>query len=104
MRITVDISLYPLDSDYIPPIKGFIRRLRAFDGLELVTNQPWLILLAVTITFILFVAVRGSVTVHYFKYFVGSHELDIPFLNKGNYDFEWLSGFYNGVGQISFLL
>jgi uncharacterized protein YqgV (UPF0045/DUF77 family) len=39
MRITVDISLYPLDSDYIPPIKGFIRRLRAFDGLELVTNQ-----------------------------------------------------------------
>ena len=74
------------------------------DLLELVTNKPWLILLAVTITFILFVAVRGSVTVHYFKYFVGPHELDIPFLNKGTYDFEWLSGFYNGVGQISSLI
>jgi len=39
MRITVDISLYPLNSDYIPPIKDFIRRLRTFEGLELVTNQ-----------------------------------------------------------------
>jgi len=39
MKITVDISLYPLDSDFLPPIKGFIRRLRQFDGLELVTNQ-----------------------------------------------------------------
>lgn len=74
------------------------------DLIELVTNKPWLILLATTITFILFVAVRGSVTVHYFKYFVGSHELDLPFLNKGTYDFNWLSSFYNGIGQISSLI
>ena len=39
MKITVDISLYPLDSDYLPSIKAFIRRLRGCDGLELVTNQ-----------------------------------------------------------------
>jgi uncharacterized protein YqgV (UPF0045/DUF77 family) len=39
MKITVDISLYPLDSNYLPPIKDFIRRLRTMDGLELVTNQ-----------------------------------------------------------------
>ena len=39
MIITVDISLYPLESDFLPPIKEFIRRLRTFDGLELVTNQ-----------------------------------------------------------------
>jgi uncharacterized protein YqgV (UPF0045/DUF77 family) len=39
MKITVDISLYPLDSDYLPAIKAFIRRLREFEGLELVTNQ-----------------------------------------------------------------
>ena len=39
MKITVDISLYPLDQDYIPPIKTFIRRLREFEGLEIVTNQ-----------------------------------------------------------------
>ena len=39
MKITVDISMYPLDADYIPPIKAFIRALRQFDALEIVTNQ-----------------------------------------------------------------
>jgi len=27
MRIVVDISLYPLDADYVPPIRDFIERL-----------------------------------------------------------------------------
>ncbi len=39
MNITVDISMYPLDHDYKPAIKAFIRRLRGFKGLTLVTNQ-----------------------------------------------------------------
>ncbi|MDP6435853.1 MAG: YkoF family thiamine/hydroxymethylpyrimidine-binding protein [Gammaproteobacteria bacterium] len=39
MKITVDISMYPLDADYKPAIKAFIRRLRGFAGLTLVTNQ-----------------------------------------------------------------
>jgi uncharacterized protein YqgV (UPF0045/DUF77 family) len=39
MKITVDISMYPLDSNYVPPIKQFIRALRAFEGLDIVTNQ-----------------------------------------------------------------
>ena len=39
MKITVDISMYPLDSDYKPPIKKFIRRLRTYPDLEIVTNQ-----------------------------------------------------------------
>lgn len=39
MKITVDISMYPLDADYKPAIKAFIKRLRTFDGLTLVTNQ-----------------------------------------------------------------
>ena len=39
MIITVDISMYPLDSDYKPSIKSFIRKLRRFGGLELMTNQ-----------------------------------------------------------------
>lgn len=50
---------------------------------DLVTNRPWLILLATTITFILFVALRGNVTAHYFKYYVGSQTLTLPsFLPK----------------------
>ena len=39
MNITADISMYPLDADYKPAIKDFIRRLRARPGLTLVTNQ-----------------------------------------------------------------
>ena len=39
MNITVDISMYPLANDYKPVIKAFIRHLREFGGLTLVTNQ-----------------------------------------------------------------
>lgn len=74
------------------------------DLYELVTNKPWLILLATTITFILFVAVRGSVTVHYFKYFVGEKELSLPFLGTGTHDFNELVSAYNTIGQISSLI
>jgi len=45
---------------------------------DLVTNGPWLIVLAATITFILSVALRSSVTAHYFKYYVGSQTLTLP--------------------------
>ncbi len=38
MRIAVDISLYPLDADYVPPIKDFIERLNRHEGLHVATN------------------------------------------------------------------
>jgi len=38
MRIAVEISLYPLDADYIPPIKDFIDRLNRYPDLRVVTN------------------------------------------------------------------
>ena len=38
MRIAVDISLYPLDADYVPPIRDFIERLNRHDGLQVTTN------------------------------------------------------------------
>lgn len=74
------------------------------DLYELVTNKPWLILLATTITFILFVAVRSSVTAHYFKYIIGERELTLPFLGTSLYSFETIVSAYNTVGQISSLL
>jgi len=39
MRIAVEISLYPLDADYIPPIKAFIARLNTHPELTVVTNS-----------------------------------------------------------------
>ncbi|MFZ1624518.1 MAG: YkoF family thiamine/hydroxymethylpyrimidine-binding protein [Gammaproteobacteria bacterium] len=39
MRITVELSLYPLQADFIGPISDFIRELRLEPGIEMVTNQ-----------------------------------------------------------------
>jgi uncharacterized protein YqgV (UPF0045/DUF77 family) len=41
MEIGVEISLYPLDADYIPPIQDFIDRLNAGAGkrFKVITNS-----------------------------------------------------------------
>jgi uncharacterized protein YqgV (UPF0045/DUF77 family) len=39
MDIAVEISLYPLDQDYIPKIQGFIDRLNRHRGLKITTNH-----------------------------------------------------------------
>lgn len=36
--LTVEISLYPLHEDYIPPIKSFIERLNSYADLYVVTS------------------------------------------------------------------
>ncbi len=38
MKVAVDISLYPLDADFIPPIKDVIQRLNEYDAIEVWTN------------------------------------------------------------------
>lgn len=38
MRVAVDISLYPFDADFIPPIKDVIERLNRHKDIEIVTN------------------------------------------------------------------
>jgi len=38
MQVAVDISLYPLNGHYVPPIKDFIVRLNAQPGITVVTN------------------------------------------------------------------
>jgi uncharacterized protein YqgV (UPF0045/DUF77 family) len=39
MRVAVDISLYPLDEDFVPPIQDVIMRLNSHDSIDVVTNQ-----------------------------------------------------------------
>ena len=38
MKVAVDLSLYPLDADFIPPIKDVIERINAHDDIEVWTN------------------------------------------------------------------
>lgn len=39
MDIGVEISLYPLNADYIPPIQDFIDRLNADKRFKVITNS-----------------------------------------------------------------
>ena len=39
MHVAVEMSLYPLTGDFIPPILDFIERLRSHPGLAVVTNS-----------------------------------------------------------------
>jgi uncharacterized protein YqgV (UPF0045/DUF77 family) len=39
VRITAEISLYPLRDDYLPKIEAFIRNVRRTPGLEIRINQ-----------------------------------------------------------------
>ncbi|MCH9696115.1 MAG: thiamine-binding protein [Gammaproteobacteria bacterium] len=39
MQVAVDISLYPLDADFIPPIKSVIERLESQSGIEVEKNR-----------------------------------------------------------------
>jgi glycoside/pentoside/hexuronide:cation symporter, GPH family len=72
---------------------------------DLVTNGPWIILLFTTITFILFVAVRSSVTTHYFKYYVGAQTIVVPISGaRKTLGFEWLVSVFNATGQFASLL
>ena len=38
MKVAVDISLYPLTEDFIPPIKDVIERLNGYPDVQVVTN------------------------------------------------------------------
>jgi uncharacterized protein YqgV (UPF0045/DUF77 family) len=38
MKISVELSLYPLCAQPIPPIQDFIDRLRTHEGLQVLTN------------------------------------------------------------------
>lgn len=38
MKISVEISYYPLNEEFIPPIQTFIDRLNAYENLRVKTN------------------------------------------------------------------
>ena len=38
MHISVELSCYPLNEDYIPPIKEFISKINQTEGVQAITN------------------------------------------------------------------
>ncbi len=66
-------------------------------------NIPWVVLFSVTILLILFVCIRLSITVHYFKYYIGTQQISF-FGTMHSFDFEWLASAFNVAGQAASLL
>ncbi len=68
----------------------------------LFANNAWLLLTATTLTWILFVGLRSSVSAHYFKYYIynGSPDTPLPFLGF-NFTLTGLLSAFNTVGQAS---
>jgi GPH family glycoside/pentoside/hexuronide:cation symporter len=66
----------------------------------LVQNNAWVLLLCTTLTWILFVALRSSVSTHYFKYYIyaGVPETPLPFLGW-TFTLDGLVSAFNTVGQ-----
>lgn len=67
----------------------------------LLANKAWLLLLATTLTFILFVAIRSSVSTHYYKYCVfGGDTSQTLALFGFDMSFEKLVSTFNTGGQL----
>ena len=71
----------------------------------LVTNKAWVLLLCTTLTWILFIALRSSVSAHYFKYYIydGEPEKVLSFMGM-NYSFTELVSDFNTYGQAASVL
>ena len=39
MQVSIDVSLYPLNEKFIPPIDDFISELQKYDNIEVQTNS-----------------------------------------------------------------
>ncbi len=60
------------------------QRTRLKDDLkDLTRNQPWLILAAVCVTTLIYVAIRSAVVMYYFKYYIGNEAAAGPFMVAG---------------------
>jgi len=70
---------------------------------DLMQNRPWMILVALTMAFVFFIAVRSTVTNHYLKYFMVAQaagiEVSLPFFGTQTWDFETLQKWYNTLDQ-----
>ena len=72
---------------------------------DLFTNHPWLILVATTVTWILFVATRSTITAHYIKYYVGAQTLQLWWDAAPRvYDYEYILSVFlplSSIGSIA---
>ena len=66
----------------------------------IITNRAWVLLTLTTLTWILFVGLRSSVSAHYFKYYIynGSADTALTFLGR-EFTLTGLLSSFNAIGQ-----
>ncbi|MDX2188102.1 MAG: glycoside-pentoside-hexuronide (GPH):cation symporter [Opitutaceae bacterium] len=72
----------------------------ALDGKNLVTNWPWLVLVAVTFPYILHIAIRSQSFVYYFKYLVKEWHVDLPFMGPQVFGYGTIMAIYLIMGTL----
>lgn len=91
----------------VTPPKGQKTDLKKDIG-DLFANGPWWLLVATTLTYVLFTAIRSTSSAHYFKYLVGEQTFSwitfdgmMPVIAERTMGFEGIVSLFNGVGQIA---
>ena len=83
----------------VPPVPAVGTSVKK-DLRDLLGNRPWIILAVLTVTFLMASNVRGTVTAHYFKYYVGSQRLVLPWGGGAHtFGFVELVSVFNATGQ-----
>jgi len=70
------------------------------DFRDLLGNGPWMVLFAVTLTTILSYAFRTGTLIHYYKYYVGNHEIDTIFWGVRHFGYEELFSWSLVLGSV----
>ena len=69
---------------------------------DLLRNRPWVILALMVIAFSVTSGIRSMVTAHYFKYFVGTQSISLPFAGgPRTFSFVELVSTFNAAGQVA---
>jgi GPH family glycoside/pentoside/hexuronide:cation symporter len=70
------------------------------DVKDLFRNGPWLVLTGTTLTFILFISTRLTITAHYLKYYVGAQTVQLPWQSAPHtYEFKDLWAAFGVTGD-----
>lgn len=77
----------------------------AKDVADLLKNAPWFMLVAATVTFVLFTATQSTVSAHYIKYFVGTQSLQMPWSTAPHvYSYEQSISIFLAAGSVGALV
>lgn len=83
----------------VQPEKGQRSTLKE-DARDLLHNRPWLVLFAVTLATILSYAFRTGTLIHYYKYYVGNHDVNTYFWGVRHFRYDELFSWSLVFGSI----